>query len=281
MRDLWHTRENQKLKHRFFCSQTCSHDFHRRGAIYSCENLDCKNKIYRAQRETSPHNYCSRSCAVKINNKKFPKRGSGPRFCAKNGCSARLIGETKYCSKKCREGIRRRFTKQKLIEIIHDLTKKLGRVPVKRDALDITYACVYYFGSWNRAIIVAGLNPHRSHENRMYKRQQAQSIDGHLCDSISELLIDNWFMKNGIPHERNAQYPGATQHLADWKVGSVFVEYFGLANDSPRYDRSIKRKKEICARFKVPLIEIYANDLYPQNILDSSLRKKLGLLFTP
>ncbi len=80
----------------------------------------------------------------------------------------------------------------------------------------------------------------------MYKRICAKAADGHLCDSVSELLIDNWLYENKIPHERDAHYPG-THHKSDWAImieeQKTFVEYFGLANDSPRYDRAIEEKK--------------------------------------
>ncbi|PIW97610.1 glycerol kinase, partial [Candidatus Jorgensenbacteria bacterium CG_4_8_14_3_um_filter_38_10] len=63
-----------------------------------------------------------------------------------------------------------------------------------------------------------------------------KALDGHYYDSISELLIDNWLYKKKILHERDAHYPG-THHKADWGIlignQKIFVEYFGLINDSP------------------------------------------------
>jgi len=137
------------------------------------------------------------------------------------------------------------------MNIIKGIVQKLGRVPARREAEKINKPCVKIFGSWNNAISAAGFIPNRSHDDRMYKRINAKAIDGHLCDSVSELLIDNWFYQNGILHERDVQYP-RTFHKADWKIlrndKEVFVEYFGLVNDSPRYDRSIKQKKALCKK---------------------------------
>ena len=111
----------------------------------------------------------------------------------------------------------------------------------------------------------------------MYKRSNAKALDGHLCDSISELLIDNWLHKNNIPHRRDVHYPG-THHKADWEIISknqkIFVEYFGLANDSPRYDRAVKEKKELCRKHKIKLIEIYHWDLYTNKNLHNKLKDK-------
>jgi hypothetical protein len=172
----------------------------------------------------------------------------------------------------------RLYNKEKLIKIIKETAKKLKRVPARREFLGgINRACVRIFGSWNNAVTEAGFIPNRSHNDRMYKRIIAKAKDGHLCDSVSELLIDNWFYENKILHERNAHYPN-TNHKADWKIfvknKEIFVEYFGLANDSPRYDRCIKEKEELCYKNKISLIAIYPKDLYPKNFLESNLKNK-------
>lgn len=94
------------------------------------------------------------------------------------------------------------------------------------------------------------------------------ALDGHRCDSISEALVDNWLTRQSIPHDRNVPYP-QTGHKADWGIGKrFFVEYFGLASDSPRYDRSILAKRRLCKANNIRLIEIYPKDLYPIMNLD-------------
>jgi hypothetical protein len=178
---------------------------------------------------------------------------------------------------KCRREAER-CTPKELLNIIKIAFKKSGRVPARREMLKgRDKACVKIWGSWNNTIIAAGLQPNRSHSQRMYKRVKAKAIDGHLCDSISELLIDNWLYKNNILHERDVNYP-ETHHKADWGISTrnqkIFVEYFGLANDSPRYDRAIKEKLGLCQKNKIYLISIYPKDLYPKNFLEDNLKKK-------
>lgn len=147
----------------------------------------------------------------------------------------------------------------------------------------ITKSCIKIFGSWNNTIQAAGFIPNRSHDNRMYRRINATAIDGHLCDSVSELLIDNWLYKNNILHERDACYP-KTHHKTDWKVFAknkeTFVEYFGLANDSPRYDRAIKEKKKLCYKNKIALIAIYSKDIYPKEFSEKNLKNKFKKFLT-
>ena len=138
----------------------------------------------------------------------------------------------------------------------------------------MSYGAIRIFGSWNNAILAAGFEPNRSHDQKMYRRSKTKATDGHLCDSISEAIIDNWLTQNNIPHKRDMPYP-STKHKADWAINdsTIFIEYFGLANDSLRYDSSIKEKIRICKENKIKLIDIYPKDLYPKSNLNKILVK--------
>lgn len=170
------------------------------------------------------------------------------------------------------------FTDKELLEKIKELSQKLRRSPAKREMGKVAYMCIRAFGSWNKALEEAGLKPHRSHSQRMYKRMNTVALDGHKCDSISEAIIDNWLTKNKILHTRDVRYP-ATHHRADWGIGNkIFVEYFGLANDSPRYDRSINEKRKLCKKHGIQLVELEPRDLYPVVKLESKFPKSLTRL---
>ncbi len=267
--------ENLKFGHNFYCSRKCEYKYKTQKRELSCEN--CGENFLRQLNDISPHNYCSQSCAAIINNKRSPKRKAQLKICIRCRKNFKNInGNLKYCSMECRNENYKK-TPESLIKIIKDTAKKLKRVPSRRELDSINDPCVKIFGSWNKAIEAAGFIPNRSHDNRMYKRVNAKAIDGHLCDSVSELLIDNWLHKNNILHERDAYYP-TTHHKADWKIFSknkeVFVEYFGLANDSPRYDRSIKEKETLCKKNNIYLIGIYPKDIYPKNYLEDTLKNK-------
>lgn len=276
LKDAGHYRENLKLGHSFYCSRRCERKHKKKGIIISCEN--CGKTFERSPNDISRHNYCSRSCAVKVNNKQNPKRSAEFRICLKCGKQfKKSLGNIKYCSYKCRFETDLKRIRQKLIAAIKLKARELQRTPSRREIRE-SASCQKFFGSWNNAVSAAGFLPNRSHNQRMYKRSSAKSADGHYCDSISELLIDNWLAGNKIKHHRNTSYPD-TGHKADWSINSknkiVFVEYFGLAKDSQRYDHSIKRKRALCRKHNIKLIEIYPQDLYPKINLGS----KLGMFF--
>ncbi|MEX2090977.1 MAG: hypothetical protein WD989_02525 [Candidatus Paceibacterota bacterium] len=261
---------NKQLGYRSFCSKNCEGEYRKTGKWLICSNDGCKKTFYRILSGISSFNYCSRSCSATINNKKFPKWPE--KYCKK--CEKPFRRGSPYCSVECGKLGRFKYTKEQMIDLIKEFSQKNNRIPAKREVLEISDKAANMFGSWNNTILAAGLTPNRSHDHRMYKRSKTKSLDGHICDSISEAVIDNWLHKNKIPHERNACYPN-TGHLADWAInnGKIFIEYFGLAKDSPRYDREIKLKKKLCKKNEINLIGIYPKDLYPTNCLDKILNK--------
>ena len=221
----------------------------------------------------SIHNYCSLSCAIRINNHNFPKRIAPIKICV--FCNKNFKGDKlKYCSVACKWAIMKKYSEQGLLKTILTKSKELGRAPSRRELDKISFACIRIFGSWNNALIKAGLPPGRSLNERMYHRIITNANDGHKCDSISEAIIDNWLSKNKIPHERNKSYPNS-KHLADWILPekNIFVEYFGLARDSKRYDETIKLKRNICRKSGIKLIEIYPENVYPVLSLDKILKR--------
>ncbi len=146
----------------------------------------------------------------------------------------------------------RKYTRDSLIGEIQEYVGLYGRVPLKREFRH-NYAFRRLFGSWNKAIIAAGFEP-----NKVIFAKRYIATDGHECDSLTESVIDNFLFENGISHERNLKYPNSNKFTVDFVVGKYFIEYFGLAQQNiSSYDRSARKKKEICKQFNISLIEIY------------------------
>ncbi len=268
--------ENIKFEWNSYCSKKCLSQSRTKKILLVCEN--CSRCFQRIPSKISPHNYCSKSCATIVNNTKNPNKKAKFKTCIKCGKQfKKSTGNLKYCSIKCRGGRKPKYTSQNLTDIIGQKAKELQRVPTRREMERIGNSCKRVFGSWNNAVIATGLKPNRSHNQRMYKCAKIKAIDGHLCDSVSEAIIDNWLIKNKIAHKINVSYP-KTRYTADWVISingqKVFIEYFGLANDSPRYDRTIRKKKAFCRKHKLALIEIYPQDIYPKKNLNNRLKNK-------
>lgn len=274
--------EAKKLGWNQYCSKECQGMARTTRIEKACGNPNCSNKVWRAlnqfKRSKSGLIFCSHPCAAVVNNRRDPKRRPKFKVCLRCGKRFRKsIGNLKYCSMKCRGGRKPNHTPQELINMIGQKAKELQRIPSRREMRRTADSCRSAFGSWNNAIIAAGFQPNRSHSQRMYKRTNTKALDGHVCDSVSELIIDNWLTKNNIFHEKNVPYP-RTNHKADWAIfvegEKIFIEYFGLANDSPRYDRAIKEKKNLCRKYRLKLIAIYPQDLYPEKNLSRKLQDK-------
>jgi hypothetical protein len=151
------------------------------------------------------------------------------------------------------------MTKEKRTDVLKVLTKKP------------TYNCVKKkFGSWLKALIESGILIDGTRETS--RGTHTFALDGHLCLSLGEKTIDDYLHRNAIPHEREVYYPD-TNYRADFVVGGVFIEYFGLAGNAD-YDTKILVKKRLCELHKIKLIEIYPKDLISSN----GLSKKLEFL---
>ncbi|MDP3965406.1 MAG: hypothetical protein Q8Q13_01250 [bacterium] len=266
--------EARKFNWNQYCSPPCMTRSKNSGLTLQCGNPRCGNKFYRSLNEIRKvkNSYCSHACAASVNNQRFPKKSRDLHACANKTCNKRVRSDVKYCSRYCFNLVRTTHSTKALTQKLQSVSQELGRAPAKREVGSIADMCVRAFGSWNQSLVVAGLTPHRSHSQRMYKRTSTVATDGHTCDSISEAIVDNWLTKNNISHLRNTSYPD-TKHRADWSIKkNVFIEYFGLANDSPRYDQSIQEKRRLCEKHNIQLIEIYPTDLYPDIKLDAKFK---------
>ena len=185
--------EAKKFGWNQYCSKKCQNKARTTRIEKGCGNPDCSNEVSRVLNEfkssKSGFIFCSQSCAAIVNNRRHPKRRAKLKSCPI--CKRQFKGERKYCSKKCKLKALNRYTSKELLKIIKQAAQKLGRVPAKRELTMIAEICRKRFGSWNNAIIAAGLQPNRSHDHRMYKRVKTKAMDGHLCDSVSEAIIDN------------------------------------------------------------------------------------------
>ena len=124
------------------------------------------------------------------------------------------------------------------------------------------------YDSWFALLVDAGI--FKEGVRRLPRGTICLAEDGHTCLSIAEKTIDDWMFRNKIKHEKEPKYPrnkdiNPKQLLrADWKVGKIYIEYFGLKGNID-YDEKILLKKELVVKAKLELIEIYHKDLKDLN----------------
>ncbi|MFA6519941.1 MAG: hypothetical protein WCT41_03955 [Candidatus Paceibacterota bacterium] len=156
---------------------------------------------------------------------------------------------------------RKKYSNEDLLNEIRDFYTQNGRIPLKREFNALRIYRVR-FGSWNNAVKKAGFDT-----NPVLFSKRFIASDGHVCDSFTERIIDDWLSANNIVHERNVRY-GATKFTTDFKIDSaIFVEFFGLAGVQKKYDKNIEKKRLLAKEMNYRLIEVYPNDIYPKNKL--------------
>ena len=98
------------------------------------------------------------------------------------------------------------------------------------------------FGSWLNALIQANILEDGT--RRTSRGTQCIAKDGDICFSLGEKTIDDFLFINGINHEKEAMYP-QSNFRTDFKIGNVFIEYFGLIG-SGNLMKKLKKKREMC-----------------------------------
>ncbi|WP_335932756.1 hypothetical protein [Streptomyces sp. PTD5-9] len=92
------------------------------------------------------------------------------------------------------------------------------------------------------------------------------ATDGHLCRSMLERHIDDFFHHWRVEHEPEPHYPrhaelNTTGLRADWRLGDgTFVEALGLM-EQPRYNEKAQRKIELARVAGIRLVTLTAADL--------------------
>lgn len=91
--------------------------------------------------------------------------------------------------------------------------------------------------------------------------------DGHKARSADEVVIDDWLHDQGIPHETEPKLKGMRP---DWRVGNVYIEYWGLAGQQG-YEARREEKLANYRKRRLRLVELFPEDV-------ASLEAKLGFL---
>jgi len=83
--------------------------------------------------------------------------------------------------------------------------------------------------------------------------------DGHIVRSRLELRVDNWLFARGILHDYEPCVPFSKIHRADFRVGSVFIEVWGIIG-SQSYDAKKQWKQAQYKLHGITLVELSPDD---------------------
>ena len=238
------------------------------------------DKVYKVKEKK----FCCKSCSAKYNN---IHRNKDVYLKVKETWSIKLQIEGKecafcgnvfttknnkqvFCSSECRE--KSYGSKEELIEWANDFVKNNGFVPTSKISRRMTRLAKENFGSWNNFIKELGYEPRK----QMYGKGSYLCKDGHISDSISEIVIDNWLFENNIKHERRKIYPNSKKdcdfYLSDY---DIWIEFFGLLGEDDKYDKTAEEKRMIARENGINMLEITAKDLFPKNKLEEKILKFL------
>lgn len=132
-----------------------------------------------------------------------------------------------------------------------------------------------HFDSWFQAMAVTGALPDGVQVTARGIRCLAR--DGHVCLSLDEQTIDNWLTDHGLEHEREPRYPAHKQLnpgalRADFRVGDVWIEYFGMTGND-QYDAKTRQKLKLADELGISLIAIYPWEI-------NNLERKMSCLLS-
>ncbi|HUV72529.1 MAG TPA: hypothetical protein VMW25_06000 [Clostridia bacterium] len=255
--------EAKKFGWKQYCSKQCQTLAKNKQVTMSCGNPSCNNTFKRQRREIPKSGvcFCSKSCSAIVNNSKSVKRQKKIRICP--NCSKEFTGRRKYCSPECYPK-RTVISKETIIAEIKEFFKENNRIPFKREYHAYKMAR-FYFSTWNKAIKAAGFEP-----NPVKFAKKYTAKDGHVCDSLSEKIVDDWLSSRKISHRINVPYLG-TKFTADFKVKDCFIEFFGLHGELKQYDFLMKEKLKLIKKYNLSLIAIYPKDIFREKRLSQIL----------
>lgn len=117
--------------------------------------------------------------------------------------------------------------------------------------------------SWSEWLQEAGL---LSDGLRTSRGTLTVAKDGHLCRSLLERHIDDFFHKNGIGHLPEPRYPydpilNTSGYRADWRlIDGTFVEALGFPKD-PKYMTRIQRKLALASGHGIHVVTVTSEQL--------------------
>lgn len=113
--------------------------------------------------------------------------------------------------------------------------------------------------------------------------EKNRAIDGHICKSAGEVMIDNILYRNHVCHAYQKvvkEIDSETERtvVSDWFVPltatkGIYIEYWGM--DKKDYQDNKEEKIALYEKHNLKLIQIHKNDINSEDILENNLYRQL------
>lgn len=292
-----------------FCSRECQNQFQDTKETVSCNHCGTPIKIHRGliAKSKTGRFFCSHTCSASETNKgrihteatrkkiqeknsrgpvirKLPNHEERPCMVCGKPFSSR-DNDVKACSKVCGQILQHGvlpLTKEEVITQIQALVGQLGHTPSSKQVThSLTHAAARFFGSWNKAMISLGFEPN----TQWMSKKKLICKDGHKADSLAERILDDWFYEQGVQHERAKRYPDSRLNCDFYLTEyDIWVEYFGLWQQHPRYDQTVLEKYARAKTHGINLIGISPEMMFPcitftlEDILEGRLQPLVPII---
>ncbi len=256
-KDVWITKSARDASQtgRFYCGHTCAATLNNRGRVRSAESRGKTREAIRKNLISKGITPLEDTRTCEVCGESFVPYRKDLRACSTTCGWLMTHGQLPV-------------TREELIEIITKKFSETGCTPSTKPPENqrLVFAAKKHFGSWNALMLFLGIKP-----NTRYKlRRRVKCSDGHLADSLSERLVDDWMHHQGLVHERYKHYPNQKRMPCDFYLPEhdLWVEYAGLSGEFRNYDKTLEAKKALAVKYRINLVLIKPEHLYPTMNLD-------------
>lgn len=247
----------------YYCNRKCAMIHEGKTVIKKCENCGKEFETHKSYLSYGWGKYCSKECANEAQKVEHinicPQCGKPFKWSKRNRTTQ------KYCSKECmREAFRKPIDKDLLEKLyINDelTTREIGQIIGRSKKVVLDYLKLY------------GI---KVRPDGIKNRKRIRCKDGHLVRSYYERAFDNILYKNGIEHEYDPRLPFNKRCMADFKVGNVYIEIWGLMN-LKQYRENREKKITLYNSNNCLLLEVFPEDFKNLQIKIDELKNLMNM----
>lgn len=229
-----------------YCSMACASIANGKRIKVICDYCGKEYYIKKSKIDKYKNNFCSVEC--RNNFMKKEKIFKICEYCGKEFIDTSSNKKKKYCSNECKHEAQMLNISKEELEKLY-LKDKLTTREIAKIYNTSHKTIREYLKRYNIPLRSDGIK----------NRERILCKDGHKVRSYYEKAFDNVLTRFNIKHEYEPVLPWNKKYHADFLVGDVYVEIWGLMNlDS--YRKKMEKKIEIYKNNNAKLLSVYPDD---------------------